>query len=279
MARDDQGWNNERSRHSRGERDSDTQDRDMRDRDMRQGFSRPREWGENEGGWDEGASRGRSYGQGMSDQRPGAQGQEGLGAGRDSSGSHPWGPYARESNHGSDLGRARNQYGNTGSDNYGGGGFGGGAGYGSFGNQSWGNSYGTQYGDIGQSGLGSAGIPGGWQQSGNTSGQSHVGRGPKGWKRSDDRIREDVNEQLERHPQIDASDIEVRVEDGEVMLSGHVPDRRTKRLAEDVVENVSGVRDVQNQIRVKREGGVQFGSADGSTTPTGTSPASNKGSR
>jgi len=78
----------------------------------------------------------------------------------------------------------------------------------------------------------------------------HSGRGPKGWQRSDDRIREDVNERLTDHPHIDASDIEVQVQNGEVTLSGTVDDRQAKRLAEDITESVSGVREVHNQIRV-----------------------------
>lgn len=82
---------------------------------------------------------------------------------------------------------------------------------------------------------------------------NHAGRGPKGWKRSDERIRDDVSEQLERHPGIDASDIEVQVQQGEVTLSGSVADRHAKRMAEDVADHVSGVREVQNQIRVNRE--------------------------
>lgn len=81
--------------------------------------------------------------------------------------------------------------------------------------------------------------------------QSHVGKGPKGWQRSDERIREDVNETLARHPEIDASEIEVRVQNCEVTLTGNVDDRRTKRLAEDIVENVFGVKDVENKIKVK----------------------------
>jgi osmotically-inducible protein OsmY len=76
------------------------------------------------------------------------------------------------------------------------------------------------------------------------------GVGPKGYKRSDDRIREDVSERLADHPYIDASEIEVQVNDGEVTLTGTVDERRQKRLAEDVAENARGVRDVHNQIRV-----------------------------
>ncbi|MGQ0538302.1 MAG: BON domain-containing protein, partial [Gemmatimonadaceae bacterium] len=52
------------------------------------------------------------------------------------------------------------------------------------------------------------------------------------------------------HARIDASEIEIRVQSGEVTLTGTVTDREQKRMAEDLVEAVSGVKDVQNQIRV-----------------------------
>ncbi len=84
---------------------------------------------------------------------------------------------------------------------------------------------------------------------------SFRGRGPKNYQRSDERIREDVCEGLTRDERVDASDIEVDVKDAVVMLSGSVEDRVSKRRAEDVVESVSGVKDVQNQIRVSRERG------------------------
>jgi osmotically-inducible protein OsmY len=77
-----------------------------------------------------------------------------------------------------------------------------------------------------------------------------TGRGPRGYRRSDERIREEVNDRLTDHGDIDASDIEVNVMDGDVVLEGFVDDRRTKRLAEDVAESVSGVRDVINHLRV-----------------------------
>jgi osmotically-inducible protein OsmY len=78
------------------------------------------------------------------------------------------------------------------------------------------------------------------------------GRGPKGYRRSDDRIKEDINERLTQHPDIDAWEIEVQVSSGEVTLTGTVDDRQAKRRAEDVAEQVSGVKDVQNQIKVKK---------------------------
>jgi hypothetical protein len=79
----------------------------------------------------------------------------------------------------------------------------------------------------------------------------YAGIGPKGYKRSDQSIYEEVCELLTEHPMIDASDIEVRVRDGIVMLLGTTKIRRTKRLAEDIAANVPGVRDVQNQIRIE----------------------------
>ncbi|MBY0447797.1 MAG: BON domain-containing protein, partial [Hyphomonadaceae bacterium] len=48
------------------------------------------------------------------------------------------------------------------------------------------------------------------------------------------------------------SRIAVAVEKGEVTLSGSVEHRRDKRRAEDLVDVVSGVRHVQNNIRVQR---------------------------
>ena len=54
----------------------------------------------------------------------------------------------------------------------------------------------------------------------------HRGRGPKGYTRSDDRIREDVNDRLSDDPFIDASEVEVSVSSCEVTLSGTVDSRR-----------------------------------------------------
>jgi osmotically-inducible protein OsmY len=78
------------------------------------------------------------------------------------------------------------------------------------------------------------------------------GRGPKGYRRSDERIREDVNDRLTDHAYLDASDIEVSVKEGEVTLSGKVFDRTDKRLAEDVAESVTGVKNVQNNLRTDK---------------------------
>ncbi|HEX6010675.1 MAG TPA: BON domain-containing protein [Geminicoccaceae bacterium] len=81
--------------------------------------------------------------------------------------------------------------------------------------------------------------------------QDHRGRGPKGWRRSDQRIAEDVNDRLTDDPDVDASDVEVRVEDGEVTLSGTVDSRVARRRAENLAEDVRGVGHVQNNLRVR----------------------------
>lgn len=79
----------------------------------------------------------------------------------------------------------------------------------------------------------------------------HRGRGPKNYRRSDARILEDVNDRLTDDAWLDAQDIDVEVKDCEVTLSGTVGDRRAKRHAENLVERVSGVTHVQNNLRVR----------------------------
>jgi osmotically-inducible protein OsmY len=81
----------------------------------------------------------------------------------------------------------------------------------------------------------------------------HRGRGPKNYTRSDDRIKEDINDRLTDHDYLDASDIDVEVNAGEVVLSGFVHNRRDKRMAEDIVENITGVKNVENRIRVQQQ--------------------------
>ncbi|HYC03672.1 MAG TPA: BON domain-containing protein [Azospirillaceae bacterium] len=77
------------------------------------------------------------------------------------------------------------------------------------------------------------------------------GRGPRGYVRSDERIREDVADRLTADPYVDASDIDVTVSQGEVTLSGQVDRREARRRAEDIAEAVSGVRHVRNDLRVR----------------------------
>lgn len=78
----------------------------------------------------------------------------------------------------------------------------------------------------------------------------YAGRGPRGYRRPDERIRENVCDALLEASHVDASGFDVQVNGGEVTLDGTVPDRRMKRDAEDLVERVPGVEQVHNHLRV-----------------------------
>lgn len=77
-----------------------------------------------------------------------------------------------------------------------------------------------------------------------------VGYGPKGYKRSDDRIYEEVCETLMKNRDVDASNIGVKVETGVVFLSGKVNSRNAKKVAESIIEDLPGVQDVRNELMV-----------------------------
>jgi len=99
----------------------------------------------------------------------------------------------------------------------------------------------------------------------------HRGRGPQDYVRSDERICEDANDKLTDDWQVDASRVAVAVKGGEITLNGTVTDRAAKRRAEDVVDRISGVRHVQNNLRVQSaESGTAY---TGNRVTTSTSPA------
>jgi hypothetical protein len=110
-----------------------------------------------------------------------------------------------------------------------------------------------------------------------------TGRGPRGYKRSDERILDDIHDVLTRHPQIDATDVEVKVADCAVTLRGCVPTRPQKWLAEEVAADVYGVNEVKNELRVEKGAGhdaavygatayavgVSYGATPGVVSPLG----------
>jgi osmotically-inducible protein OsmY len=123
-----------------------------------------------------------------------------------------------------------------------------------------------------------------WRSQSNPSPASRggfAGRGPKGYRRSDERIREEINDRLMDHDELDASDIEVAVKDGVATLTGTVDDRDAKRLAGDIAEGASGVHDVMNQLKI----GMQERQTrtdrpmSGSTASRGSGSRSGAGSR
>lgn len=70
--------------------------------------------------------------------------------------------------------------------------------------------------------------------------------------RADKAIYDDVCEKLNATPYVDASDIEVSVQKGVVELKGMVEDRKMKIMAERVLDNISGIKDIQNGLTLQR---------------------------
>lgn len=122
-----------------------------------------------------------------------------------------------------------------------------------------------QPGDLPDSGAAAA--SGRWERAYREQGRaSYRGRGPRGYVRSDERILEDVHERLCDDPIVDATDIEVHCDQGHVVLSGRVPMRWMKHRAEDIVDSLPGVKDIDNRIRVSAEEPVAQGDFDTSRT-------------
>lgn len=81
----------------------------------------------------------------------------------------------------------------------------------------------------------------------------HRGKGPKNYTRSAERIKDDAANRLSKDSLVDASDIELEVQGNDLILTGTVKSRFEKRRAEALVENVSGIKEINNQLRVKEK--------------------------
>lgn len=104
---------------------------------------------------------------------------------------------------------------------------------------------------------------------------SHRGRGPQGYTRSDERIKEDICERLSEHHYIDASQIQVEVNQGVVTLEGSVDDRWQKYQTEDLADATSGVKDIQNRLNVSRASRQSAQWTSQSAAPQTASPQQN----
>jgi len=82
------------------------------------------------------------------------------------------------------------------------------------------------------------------------TGQGYRGMGPKNYRRSDERLTEELNERLTDADDLDATEISVRVADGKVTLEGNVDRRWMKHRAEDIADACIGVKEVDNRISV-----------------------------
>lgn len=107
-------------------------------------------------------------------------------------------------------------------------------------------------------------------------GQRRSGRGPKGYKRTDDRIREDVCDRLSQQYDVDATEVEVTVSNGEVTLTGTVSDRDQKFRIEHIADSVGGVSEVHNQVRVRRDSAAQSNQTQTSQTAPNSRNATNQ---
>jgi len=188
-------------------------------------------------------SRGQQYGQFYGQQPYGQQpyGQPWMGRYSGEGYLRPEDEF--EDNYGQNFGRGTNRFQGQGQSFQG-------QGFQGQGRRMWGNQYGGGFLSSSQ------GLPLG----------QNSGRGPRGFTRSDERIKEDICERLTEHPDLDATDLEIKVHNGEVTLTGTVNERWNKRVAEDLAGTVSGVKQIQNQIRFQ-EGSEQQGFQSGRQGP------------
>lgn len=90
----------------------------------------------------------------------------------------------------------------------------------------------------------------GWGDDGRTA-AGYRGRGPRRAQPGDDDLLDMVCERLAANADIDASEIEVSVREGTVVLAGTVPSRQARRDAEAIAESLRGVHEVENRLRVE----------------------------
>jgi len=159
-----------------------------------------------------------------------------------------------------------------------------------YGQGEWGERSARDYGSEGQRSYGGQEHDRPWGQQLRDVGHEVVRkvkrafRGPKGYKRSDERIREDVNDRLAQQDEFDPSEIEVSVSNAEVTLTGSVHSRHEKFLAEEISDDVSGVTEVHNQLRVNPQQSTSTGlggttNAENQTAGTGWSNQSTGNNR
>jgi BON domain len=253
-----EGYGPERNRQG-GWRDEREEER-WRSREEQEREGRWRQRGQGAQGWGAGGFRGEDWGEGRN-QGSGSWHERGGGQENRYGQSYGQGGYSGGGyGQGSQSGRygeggtySQGGQGSYGSGSYSQGGYG--AGYGSsrdmsgYGQGSYGSGYGQgSYGGGYRQGF--AGAQGGdYRQQ-----TPRIGRPPKNYKRSDERIREDVCEAIVRAADVDASEVDIQVSNGEVTLTGVVEDREDKRRIEDLAQDLSGVTEVHNQLRTRQAG-------------------------
>ncbi len=84
-------------------------------------------------------------------------------------------------------------------------------------------------------------------------GGPYTGYGPRNYRRSDDRIRDDISDRMWSDGELDAGGITIGVDEGVVTLDGTVDSRWAKRRADDIAWSVPGVIDVVDNLRPLRQ--------------------------
>lgn len=253
------------------------------------------------GGYGGSAGQGRGMGTGGWEGGQGGQGQEGRGASGSGHDEQAGRGAARGAEHWTDEGGTdRNRWGSGGGSNYTGpseSGWTTDAGH-----VAGASGYGMEGGGMGGAGRGmpraddrGRGMGGDWRTGSGSTGEQRGGgsgwggqpgavqsrnRGPKGWQRSDERIHDDVCERLANESGVDPTEVTVQVSGGTITLTGSVPDRGMKYRIEDIVDGCSGVKDVDNRLRVSRGGvgALLGGAAMGMGTTTDAQAGSGTGS-
>jgi osmotically-inducible protein OsmY len=84
--------------------------------------------------------------------------------------------------------------------------------------------------------------------------EPHTGKGPRGYHHSDEGILEEICDRLmkrlNQRGQLDARQIQVRVENGQVTLEGRVQSRHARHIAEETAAAVPGVIDIHNHLHI-----------------------------
>lgn len=69
----------------------------------------------------------------------------------------------------------------------------------------------------------------------------------------DEDILDTIHERLAGDSDVDASEIEISMRDGRVVLAGMVPSPQVRRDAEAIAGSVRGVREVDNRLKAESE--------------------------
>lgn len=82
----------------------------------------------------------------------------------------------------------------------------------------------------------------------------HTGKGPCGYHHSDERILKEICDRLMQrliqHGKLDARQIQVRVENGQVTLEGRVQSQHARYIVQETAASVPGVIDIHNHLHI-----------------------------